>query len=111
MTDQLAPTTDAISFDSLGLHGVILKALAKAGYTTPTPIQAGAIPHALNGRDLLLSAQTGSGKTASFVLPILDKLAKTPKVKPSDNKDDFSQKSHKKHTKTPIKALILTPTR
>ncbi|WP_066802731.1 DEAD/DEAH box helicase [Moraxella oblonga] len=107
MTDQTQNTT---TFADLNLHSVILKALEKSGYTTPTPIQAGAIPHALNGRDLLLSAQTGSGKTASFVLPILDKLAKTPKPKLA-NADEFSQKSHRKHQKTPIKALILTPTR
>ena len=112
MTEQtpLHAQTDKITFDELGLHPLILKALTKAGYITPTPIQTAAIPHALNGRDLLLSAQTGSGKTASFVLPILDKLAKTPKTKPL-NTDNFSQKSHKKHQKTAIKALILTPTR
>ncbi|MDO4897209.1 MAG: DEAD/DEAH box helicase [Moraxella sp.] len=110
MTDQISQTTDTPTFDGLGLHPLILKALAKSGYTTPTPIQQGAIPHAMNGRDLLLSAQTGSGKTASFVLPILDKLAKTPKSKPADG-DNFSQKSHRRHAKTPIKALILTPTR
>lgn len=109
-TTEQAKLTDQITFDSLNLHPLILKALAKSGYESPTPIQAGAIPHALNGRDLLLSAQTGSGKTASFVLPILDKLAKTPKTKPQ-NADDFSQKSHRKHQKTAIKALILTPTR
>lgn len=108
MTDQIQNT--APTFADLNLHSVILKALEKSGYITPTPIQQGAIPHALNGRDLLLSAQTGSGKTASFVLPILDKLAKTPSTKP-ENAEDFSQKSHRKHQKTPIKALILTPTR
>ncbi|TWV82476.1 DEAD/DEAH box helicase [Moraxella sp. VT-16-12] len=106
---QTHPQT-ATTFDELGLHPLILKALSKSGYTTPTPIQAGAIPHALGGRDLLLSAQTGSGKTASFVLPILDKLAKTPKAKP-EHTGDFSQKSHRKHQKVAIKALILTPTR
>ncbi|MFB6348419.1 DEAD/DEAH box helicase [Moraxella sp. ZJ142] len=82
-----------VQFGDLGLNKPLLKALIKSGYTTPTPIQAAAIPHALNGRDLLLSAQTGSGKTAAFVLPILDKMSRKPKLE--------------KH----IHALILTPTR
>lgn len=85
--------TPKMSFDDLQLNKPILKALEKSGYTTPTPIQAGAIPHALNGRDLLLSAQTGSGKTAAFVLPVLDKL------------------SREKHLDKSIHTLILTPTR
>lgn len=82
-----------ITFENLNLNKPILKALTKSGYISPTPIQAGAIPHALNGRDLLLSAQTGSGKTAAFVLPILDKL------------------SRQEHLDKHIYALILTPTR
>ena len=99
MTDQLHTTDTAqadefvLQFSDLGLHKGIIKALTKSGYTTPTPIQAQAIPHALNGRDLLLSAQTGSGKTAAFVLPVLDKMSRLPKLE--------------KH----IHALILTPTR
>ncbi len=103
MTDQLHTTDIAhadeqagefvLQFSDLGLHKGIIKALTKSGYTTPTPIQAQAIPHALNGRDLLLSAQTGSGKTAAFVLPVLDKMSRLPKLE--------------KH----IHALILTPTR
>lgn len=105
---ETAPT-----FDDLGLHQQILKAVANLGYTTPTPIQQGAIPHALAGTDLLLSAQTGSGKTAAFVLPILDRLAKTPKFPKlsDDQKAQYSQKSAQRHQKTPIRALILTPTR
>lgn len=103
MTHQLHTTSAAqadeqagefvLQFSDLGLHKGIIKALTKSGYTTPTPIQAQAIPHALNGRDLLLSAQTGSGKTAAFVLPVLDKMSRLPKLE--------------KH----IHALILTPTR
>lgn len=85
--------SDGLTFEDLSLNKPILKALVKSGYTNPTPIQAGAIPHALSGRDLLLSAQTGSGKTAAFVLPILDKLSR--------------QSCLDKH----IYALILTPTR
>ncbi len=64
-----------LSFEELGLAKPILAALAKVGYTHPTPIQAEAIPPSLVGSDLLLSAQTGSGKTAAFVLPILHRLA------------------------------------
>ena len=101
-------TQDGLTFGQLQLAKPILKALAKSGYTTPTPIQAGAIPHAIDGRDLLLSAQTGSGKTAAFVLPILHKLAQP---KPADKSSEFSQKSHDRHQKIAIKALILTPTR
>jgi ATP-dependent RNA helicase RhlE len=62
-------------FKSLGLSEALLKTLAAEGYTTPTPIQAQAIPHLLKGRDLLGIAQTGTGKTAAFALPILQKLA------------------------------------
>ncbi|UYZ75697.1 DEAD/DEAH box helicase [Moraxella bovis] len=99
---------NSLTFEQLNLAKPILKALTKSGYTTPTPIQAGAIPHAIDGRDLLLSAQTGSGKTAAFVLPILHQLAQP---KPAEKSSEFSQKSHNRHQKTAIKALILTPTR
>lgn len=90
---QVADDTVVPSFAALQLHWPILKALSRAGYQCPTPIQQQAIPHALAGVDLLLSAQTGSGKTAAFVLPILDKLSR--------------QACLDKH----IYALILTPTR
>ncbi len=63
-------------FDELGLSPELLTAIADAGYTEPTPIQAAAIPVALAGRDVLGIAQTGTGKTASFTLPMIDKLAK-----------------------------------
>jgi ATP-dependent RNA helicase RhlE len=62
-------------FSELGLSGPLLKALAAEGYTTPTPIQAQAVPVVLGGRDLLGLAQTGAGKTAAFALPILQRLA------------------------------------
>ncbi len=65
-----------VTFTDLGLSQKVLSAVEDAGYTTPTPIQAGAIPPALSGRDLLGIAQTGTGKTASFVLPMLTKLEK-----------------------------------
>ena len=65
-----------MSFDALGLSPELLKAVETAGYTTPTPIQAEAIPAALEGRDILGIAQTGTGKTASFTLPMIDRLSK-----------------------------------
>lgn len=90
--------SDNITFESLGLAPVILKALTEFGYTTPTPIQAQAIPKALQGLDLMAGAQTGTGKTAAFSLPILQKLM------PLAN----SSASPARH---PIRALVLTPTR
>uniref|UniRef100_UPI0035647100 DEAD/DEAH box helicase n=1 Tax=Actibacterium sp. TaxID=1872125 RepID=UPI0035647100 len=63
-------------FSDLGLDPKVLAAVYDAGYETPTPIQAGAIPHALNGRDVLGIAQTGTGKTASFTLPMITLLSK-----------------------------------
>ncbi len=64
-----------MSFSSLGLHPLVLKAVEAAGYTEPTPVQAQSIPAALAGDDLLVSSQTGSGKTAAFMLPCLHRLA------------------------------------
>ena len=83
-----------MSFDSLGLAPALLRALADYGYTKPTPIQAAAIPAALEGHDLLAAAQTGTGKTAAFVLPLLQKLSTSGQTM----------------TRRP-RALILTPTR
>jgi ATP-dependent RNA helicase RhlE len=83
-----------MSFNSLGLSDALLKAISKKGYTNPSPIQQKAIPPILEGKDVLASAQTGTGKTAGFTLPILQIL---------------SQGKHLSHR--PIRALILTPTR
>ncbi|MFT5964130.1 MAG: ATP-dependent RNA helicase RhlE [Flavobacterium sp.] len=83
-----------MSFNSLGLSDPLLKAISKKGYTTPSPIQQKAIPPILEGKDVLASAQTGTGKTAGFTLPILQIL------------------SEGKHlSQRPVRALILTPTR
>jgi ATP-dependent RNA helicase RhlE len=68
-----------MTFESLGLSKPVLQALAAKEYNTPTPIQAQAIPHLLQGRDLLGIAQTGTGKTAAFVLPSIDRLAASAK--------------------------------
>lgn len=82
------------TFTELHLDDRILEALASEGYTTPTPVQAATIPALLDGRDVLGVAQTGTGKTAAFALPILHQLAATKVDKPR-----------------PIRALMLTPTR
>ncbi len=68
-----------LTFESLSLNPFILKAIADTGYTMPTPIQGAAIPVVLDGHDLMASAQTGTGKTAAFMLPALHKLAEPPK--------------------------------
>jgi superfamily II DNA/RNA helicase len=67
----------ALSFTDLSLHPLVLKAIEASGYTVPTPIQAAAIPPAVAGRDLLATAETGTGKTAAFMLPALHRLAST----------------------------------
>ena len=64
-----------MSFENLGLSADLLRAVAEAGYTTPTPIQEKAIPVVLSGRDVMGIAQTGTGKTAGFTLPMIQKLA------------------------------------
>ncbi|MCP4663369.1 MAG: DEAD/DEAH box helicase, partial [bacterium] len=66
-----------MSFSSFNLHPALLRAVADLGFTRPTPIQRDGLPPALEGRDLLACAMTGSGKTAAFVLPILQRLVGT----------------------------------
>ena len=85
-----------MSFDSLGLSAEILRAVSEKGYNTPTPIQQQAIPLVLEGRDLMGGAQTGTGKTAGFTLPLLQRLVQTTKEVKG---------------RRPIRALVLTPTR
>nr|WP_309594000.1 DEAD/DEAH box helicase [Moraxella osloensis] len=109
-----APTTDDANpsengFTALGLSGSLLKSIVATGYTTPTPIQARAIPAALAGRDLLLSAQTGSGKTAAFVLPILHQLSEL-QAKEKAAEKTANGKRGRQQPKV-VQALILTPTR
>ncbi|MDO6387337.1 DEAD/DEAH box helicase [Uliginosibacterium sp. 31-12] len=70
-----------MSFDSLGLNPILVSAVSRAGYTTPTSVQAAAIPAALSGSDLMVSAATGSGKTAAFMLPALQRLAEPAAVR------------------------------
>ena len=83
-----------MSFDSLGISAPLLKAIAKQGYDKPSPIQEQAIPAVLKGRDVMAAAQTGTGKTAGFTLPILEILSTGAPVKPGQ-----------------ARVLILTPTR
>ena len=76
MSDNDNTAVEAPTFAELGLSAKVLGAVTDTGYTTPTPIQAGAIPHALAGKDVLGIAQTGTGKTAAFVLPMITRLEK-----------------------------------
>jgi len=85
-----------MSFDTLGLSAELLRAVAEQGYSEPTPVQRQAIPVVLQGRDMLAGAQTGTGKTAGFTLPLLQRLSASP------------QQGRRKR---PVRALILTPTR
>ena len=89
---------DIMKFEELNLAPAILQAVQEQGYDTPTPVQAQAIPIVLAGHDLLAGAQTGTGKTAAFMLPILHKLSLT-----EAGRNKFGGKA--------IRALVLTPTR
>ena len=84
-----------MSFDTLGLSAEILRAVSEQGYSEPTPVQRDAIPVILDGKDILAGAQTGTGKTAGFTLPLLQRLT-----------DSTSAKGRR-----PVRALVLTPTR
>jgi len=84
-----------MSFENLGLSESLLKAVAEQGYTTPTPVQQQAIPTIVEGHDVLAAAQTGTGKTAGFTLPLLERLSHT----------------HPKMAKKQVRVLVLTPTR
>jgi ATP-dependent RNA helicase RhlE len=85
-----------MSFESLGLKAELVRAVSEKGYTTPTPIQKQAIPLILEGRDIMGAAQTGTGKTAGFTLPLLQRLIESEKPRQG---------------RRPIRALVLTPTR
>src|SRR4029077_2897724 len=85
---------DSVPFSHFKLHPDLLRGVKDLGFAKPTPIQADAIPPALEGKDLLACAQTGSGKTAAFLLPILNGLMHKPRTRPGATR-----------------VLILTPTR
>lgn len=88
------------NFESLGLSEKIVRGVLATGYTTPTPVQAATIPVAVQGKDLTGCAQTGTGKTAAFVLPILERLSAS-----------FTGNKGKRKNKRQIRALVITPTR
>ena len=83
-----------MSFSQLGLSPEINQAVVEQGYTTPTPIQEQAIPAILQGRDIMAAAQTGTGKTAGFTLPMLERLSQGTRARSNH-----------------VRALVLTPTR
>ena len=95
LRDFLISNKVRMKFIDLKLDKIIQEALKRKGYTEPTPIQAQSIPHLMQGKDMLGIAQTGTGKTAAFSLPIIDYIFKTPK----------KMQSRK------TRVLILTPTR
>src|SRR5690349_19095951 len=88
------------SFATLGLSDAIVRAVTEQGYTTPTPIQSQAIPAVLGGGDLLAGAQTGTGKTAGFTRPLLQRLST----------DAVGAALKSKNSPRAIRALILAPT-
>jgi ATP-dependent RNA helicase RhlE len=102
VADAQSATTEGrrptLQFQDLGLSADLLRTVAEEGYTEPTPVQERAIPIVLAGRDILAAAQTGTGKTAAFALPILDLLRVHANT-------SFSPARH------PVRALVLTPTR
>ncbi len=110
-----------MSFDQLGLTPELLRAVADQGYTEPTPVQAEAIPLVLAGRDVLAGAQTGTGKTAAFVLPILQKLnATSPRVAvgtaagnaaAGNGAGGYASAPGRRAPRRPVRVLVLVPTR
>ncbi|MFA9275592.1 MAG: DEAD/DEAH box helicase [Candidatus Aquirickettsiella gammari] len=108
-----------MTFETLGLHTSILRAIADTGYTTPTAVQLQAVPAAIAGRDLLVSSQTGSGKTAAFMLPALHKFAAaaddlTAAAGKTPNQERQAARSRGERPRFQAakpKMLVLTPTR
>jgi len=94
-TNTIERQENYMNFATLGLSDSLLRAVAHSGYTTPTPIQAKAIPAILSGGDVMAAAQTGTGKTAGFTLPLLQRL----------------NSQQRANGKRPVRALVLTPTR
>lgn len=106
-----------MSFETLGLHPSILKALVDAGYTSPTPVQKQAIPAVMEGKDLLVSSKTGSGKTAAFMLPVLHRFALAPdpekkiKTQKQERQTANARGGSFRFKAAEPKMLVLTPTR
>jgi superfamily II DNA/RNA helicase len=107
-------TKENMTFAEIGLHPAILKALTDSGYSEPTPVQQQAIPAALAGRDLMVSSQTGSGKTAAFMLPALHRFASQERpALPSARRPRRPPRGHDRQRFQPAqpRMLVLTPTR
>ncbi|MFW8565314.1 DEAD/DEAH box helicase [Orrella sp. 11846] len=98
ISDSQPVSETPLTFEQMGLHPAILKAVVQTGYTTPTPIQAQALPVAMVGADVMGAAQTGTGKTAAFTLPVLHRLMALANASASP-------------ARHPVRAVILTPTR
>ena len=105
-----------MSFEALGLHTSIVKAVSVAGYEKPTPVQEQAVPAGIAGRDMLVSSQTGSGKTAAFMLPALNKFANQEEAPAARTSAQEAQGARARGERVRFKAaqpkmLVLTPTR
>ncbi|MEB0136585.1 DEAD/DEAH box helicase [Actimicrobium sp. CCC2.4] len=108
-----------MTFEALGLHTSVIKALTESGYLKPTSVQEQAIPAAIEGRDLLVSSQTGSGKTAAFMLPALHKFATAAELQLADSSKTPNQEKQSalargerpRFKAAQPKMLVLTPTR
>ena len=96
-----------MSFSSLGLNQQLISTINKLNYTEPTPIQSEAIPHILAGHDIMARAQTGTGKTAAFALPLLH-LIKQPLIQKQATEEQLTPDTSQK---TELTTLVLTPTR
>ena len=109
-----AATESLPGFDELGLSDELLRAVENLGYTAPTPVQAGSIPEVLAGRDLLAAAQTGTGKTAAFLLPTMNNLEHVAPPKPVKEKKGRNRRRGAKkpegNGRGPL-MLVITPTR
>lgn len=114
--DAAAPAADEPSFASLGLSPEIVSALQAAGYVKPTPVQQRAIPAGIAGRDLLVSSPTGSGKTAAFMLPAIERFAQLQKAQAQQPRAPREANQGERRARRPQPAarpglLVLTPTR
>ena len=105
------PAVDVSAFLALGLNEALCRAMGDLNIHTPTPVQAQAIPAALEGRDLLVSSQTGSGKTAAFMLPALQKIFEQPATPRSNTRPERTNGRRPRPEPARPKLVVLTPTR
>jgi ATP-dependent RNA helicase RhlE len=99
-----------MTFESLGIAAPLLRAIHDLGYTTPTAIQSGAIPAAIEGRDILGCAQTGTGKTAAFAVPLLQRVSESRQDRP-DRSERTDRRKQNHSQADSVRALVLAPTR